>query len=64
VHAYCVYGVKSEISQVRNLAPESTPAGFCVFLSDTVSSEISDFTPCTHAQSNILHVKYAEKIDY
>jgi len=28
-----------------------------------VSSEISDFTPCTHAQSNILHIKYAEKTD-
>jgi len=26
-----------------------------------VSSEISDFTPCTHEQSNILHIKYAEK---
>ena len=29
-----------------------------------VSSEISDFTPCTHAQSNILHTKYADKTDY
>jgi len=28
-----------------------------------VSSEISDFTPYAHAQSNILHVKYAEKTD-
>jgi len=28
-----------------------------------VSSEISDFTPCTHAQSTILHIKYAEKTD-
>jgi len=27
-----------------------------------VSSEISDFTPCTHAQSNILHTKYVEKL--
>ena len=26
-----------------------------------VSSEISDFTPCANAQSNILHIKYAEK---
>jgi len=24
-----------------------------------VSSEISDFTPCAHAQSDILHIKYA-----
>jgi len=58
--------------------PESTPAGFCVFLSDPdpgpeskicekpdpVSSEISDFPPCTHAQSNILHIKYVDKTDY
>jgi len=28
-----------------------------------VSSEISDFTPCTCAQSDILHIKYAEKTD-
>jgi len=27
-------------------------------------SEISDITPCTHAQSNILHAKYADKTDY
>jgi len=29
-----------------------------------LSSEISDFTPCTHAQSNILHIKYADKTYY
>ena len=29
-----------------------------------VSSELSDFTPCTHAQSNILHTKYVDKTDY
>jgi len=28
-----------------------------------VSSEISDFTAYTHAQRNILHMKYAEKTD-
>ena len=28
-----------------------------------VSSEISDFTPYVHSQSNILHIKYAEKTD-
>jgi len=28
-----------------------------------VSSEISNFTPCDHAQSNIQHIKYAEKTD-
>jgi len=26
-----------------------------------VSSEISDFTPCAHAQSNSLYIKYVEK---
>ena len=31
---------------------------------DPVSSEISDFTPCTHAQSNILHTKYVDKTDH
>jgi len=29
-----------------------------------VSSEMSDFTPCAHANSNIIHIKYAEKTDY
>jgi len=29
-----------------------------------VSSEIFDVTPCAHAQSNILHIKCAEKTDY
>jgi len=28
-----------------------------------VSSEISDFMPCAHAQNGILHIKDAEKID-
>jgi len=28
-----------------------------------MSSEISDFTPCTHAQSNILPIKYPKKTD-
>jgi len=27
------------------------------------SVQISDSTPCAHAQSNILHMKYAEKSD-
>jgi len=31
--------------------------------SNLVSSEISDFTPSAHAQSNILHFNYAEKTD-
>jgi len=28
-----------------------------------VSSDKSDFTPYAYAQSNILHIKYAEKTD-
>jgi len=28
-----------------------------------VSSEISDFTPCAYALSNIPHIKYAAKTD-
>jgi len=28
-----------------------------------VSSDISDFLPCAHAQINVLHVRYAEKTD-
>ena len=46
---------------------ESTPPGFFAFLSDpdrdSVSREISDFTSCAHAQSDILHIKFAEKAD-
>jgi len=26
-----------------------------------MSNKISDFMPCVHAQSNILHIKNAEK---
>ena len=29
-----------------------------------LTCEISDFTPCTHAQSNILQRKHADKTDY
>jgi len=28
-----------------------------------LTCEISDFTPCGHAQSGILHIKYAQKTD-
>jgi len=28
-----------------------------------LTCEISDLMPCAHAQSNILHIKYAEKTD-
>jgi len=30
---------------------------------DPVSSKMSDFTPCVHAQNNIPLIKYAEKTD-
>jgi len=29
-----------------------------------LTCEISDFTPCPHVQSKILHTKYADKTDY
>ena len=29
-----------------------------------LTCDISDFTPCTHAQGNILQTKYAEKTDF
>jgi len=28
-----------------------------------LTCEISDFTPCEHAQSDIQHIKYAQKTD-
>jgi len=30
---------------------------------DPVSGDISHFTPCAHAQSDIKHIKYAQKTD-
>jgi len=33
------------------------------YMNTPVSSEISDFTPCAHAQINILHIKCAQKTD-
>jgi len=33
------------------------------YLDMALSRETSDFTPCAHAQSNILHIKYAAKTD-
>ena len=30
----------------------------------SVSSEIFDLTPCTHAQSNTVRTKYADETDY
>jgi len=39
------------------------PSPTAGWLLGPVSSEISDFTPCAHAQSGISHIKYAEKTD-
>jgi len=36
---------------------------YATALVEQVPSEISDFTPCAHVQSNILHIKYTEKTD-
>ena len=46
----------------RRILPESTPALRCQ--AKFLTCEISDFMPCAHAQSNIVHIKYAEKTDY
>jgi len=50
VHAYMVWSQKFRKSEI------SLDTGV------QVSGEISDFEPCAHVQSNILHIKYAEKI--
>jgi len=42
--------------------PISVPCRVAVLVSQ-VSSAISDFTPCVHAQSDILYINYAEKAD-
>ena len=44
--------------------PDRDPTGFCNWEPEPVSSEISDFTPDTHAENNILHCKYVDKADY
>jgi len=50
----CEIWLRLRVQKMHRILLESTP----------VSSEISDFAPCTHAQSNILHTKYADKNDY
>jgi len=37
--------------------------GVWLLISCPVSSEMFDFTSYAHAQSNIVHIKYAEKTD-
>ena len=44
--------------------PGSGPVFHKFLTPDPVSSEISDLTPCTHAQSNTVHTKNADKTDY
>jgi len=42
--------------------PDIRPANWCQ--AKFLTCKISDFTPCTHAKSNILHTKYVDKTDY
>ena len=60
------FGQYAEESLCRNKATDHSSAidGGIHTLTAPVSSEISDFTPCSNAQSNILHIKYAGKSDY
>ena len=44
------------------ILPDIQPLNQCQ--AKFLTCEISDFTPCTHAQSNIVHTKYADKTDY
>jgi len=38
------------------------PVGRCQ--AKFLTCEISDFTQCTYAQSNVLHTKYVDKTDH
>jgi len=62
------YNVKTMLDRERGISGRShffrLRLRSCSKFLNPVSSEISDFTPCTHAQSNILHTKYADKPDY
>jgi len=44
------------------ILPDIQPANRCQ--AKFLTCEFSDFTPCTHAQSNILHSEYVQKTDY
>jgi len=46
------------LSETNSFVHSGTDGRVCV---NSVSSEISDFTQCAHAQSDILHTIYAEK---
>jgi len=48
---------RGDRSHIFRLRLRSCPKFF-----NPVSSEISDFTPCAHAYSSILLIKYAEKL--
>jgi len=70
IHIKNIFNVA--VPGIRNFPGESTQMtnelDSCVWAmpidgGTPVSSEISDFTPCTHAQSNILPFKYAEISD-
>jgi len=43
--------------------PNSTKFAVVQCQAKFLTCEISDFTPNAHAQSNILHIKYAKKFD-
>jgi len=42
----------------------NTPLQPARYQAKFLTCKISDFTPCTHAQSNILHAKYVDKTNY
>jgi len=48
------------------LFPDRDPTGSAIqdgCQAKFLTCEISDFTPCAHAQNDILHMKYIEKTD-
>jgi len=56
---------RGRLRAVKIIAGVENSCIIIIIITGTVSSEISDFTPCgAHAQSNVLHIKYAEKTDY
>jgi len=51
-------GIRAQRTRVR------TPPVHARCQAKFLTCEISDFTSCTHAQSNILHTNYVDKTDY
>jgi len=49
--------------KIKNSFPASHLAFPIRYQAKFLTCEISDFTPCAHLQSNMLHMKYAKKID-